>query len=102
MLDLYDVNVKKEPDTNITIEVDGKERTVYNSNGKRIAKSKEALTNFWRWFGDSKVVDERGRPHFLDYVKELNGSKPTNTELEPFFSQIKKNGKLTSSPLLFA
>lgn len=45
-----------------TIEVDGKERTVYNSNGDRIAKSKEALTNFWQWFGDSKVVDEQGRP----------------------------------------
>ena len=45
-----------------TIEVDGKERTVYNSNGDRIAKSAEALTNFWRWFGDSKVVDEQGRP----------------------------------------
>ena len=45
-----------------TIEVDGKKRTVYNSKGKRIAKSAEALTNFWRWFGDSKVVDEQGRP----------------------------------------
>lgn len=45
-----------------TIVVDGKERTVYNSEGKRIAKSKEALTNFWKWFGDSKVVDGRGRP----------------------------------------
>ena len=45
-----------------TIVVDGKERTVYNSNGERIAKSAEALTNFWRWFGDSKVVDEQGRP----------------------------------------
>ena len=48
--------------TGDTIEVDGKERTVYNSNGDRIAKSKEALTNFWNWFGDSKVVDEQGRP----------------------------------------
>ena len=45
-----------------TIVVDGKERTVYNSNGDRIAKSKEALTNFWRWFGDSKVVDGQDRP----------------------------------------
>ena len=45
-----------------TIVVDGKERTVYNSEGKRINKSAEALTNFWRWFGDSKVVDEQGRP----------------------------------------
>lgn len=45
-----------------TIEVDGKERTVYNSNGDRIAKSAEALRNFYKWFGDSKVVDEQGRP----------------------------------------
>lgn len=45
-----------------TIEVDGKKRTVYNSNGDRIAKSAEALTNFWRWFGDSVIKDKQGRP----------------------------------------
>lgn len=45
-----------------TININGQERTVYNSNGDRIAKSKEALENFYRWFGDSKVVDEQGRP----------------------------------------
>lgn len=48
--------------TGDTIEVDGKIRTVYNSEGQRINKSAEALTNFWRWFGDSKVVDEQDRP----------------------------------------
>lgn len=45
-----------------TITINGKERTVYNSNGDRIAKSKEALENFYKWFGDSKVVDKQGRP----------------------------------------
>lgn len=64
--DLADENARLDdiyPEyTGETVEVDGKERTVYNSNGDRIAKSKEALTNFWRWFGDSKVVDEQGRP----------------------------------------
>lgn len=45
-----------------TININGQEKTVYNSNGDRIAKSKEALENFYRWFGDSKVVDEQGRP----------------------------------------
>ena len=45
-----------------TIEVNGVERTVYNSNGDRIAKSAEALRNFYKWFGDSKVVDRKGRP----------------------------------------
>lgn len=45
-----------------TITINGKEKTVYNSEGQRIAKSKEALENFYKWFGDSKVVDEQGRP----------------------------------------
>ena len=48
--------------TGETINIDGKERTVYNSNGERIAKSEPALRNFWNWFGDSKVVDKDGRP----------------------------------------
>ncbi len=45
-----------------TININGQEKTVYNSTGERIAKSKEALENFYKWFGDSKVVDEQGRP----------------------------------------
>lgn len=45
-----------------TININGQEKTVYNSNGDRIAKSKEALENFYKWFGDSKVVDKEGRP----------------------------------------
>lgn len=60
-----------------TINIDGKERTVYNSNGDRIAKSKEALTNFWRWFGDSKVVDKKGRPLVMHHG--------TKTEFEEFY-----------------
>ena len=44
------------------ITVNGVERSVYNSNGERINQSAEALTNFYNWFGDSKVVDEQGRP----------------------------------------
>lgn len=44
-----------------TIKINGKDRTVYNSEGERIAQSKEALENFYKWFGDSKVVDEQGR-----------------------------------------
>lgn len=67
-----------------TIEVDGKERTVYNSNGDRIAKSKEALTNFWRWFGDSKVVDEQGRPLVVYHG--------TNAEFDIFDIEKSKEG----------
>ena len=45
-----------------TININGVERTVYNSNGDRIAQSEPALRNFYNWFGGSKVVDEQGRP----------------------------------------
>lgn len=70
-----------------TIEVDGKERTVYNSEGQRIAKSAEALRNFWRWFGDSKVVDEQGRPLVVYHG--------TNREFDTF--DIKKAGFTTEA-----
>ena len=48
--------------TGETLDINGVEKTVYNSSGERIAQSKEALQNFYNWFGDSKVVDEQGRP----------------------------------------
>lgn len=45
-----------------TINVDGKERPTTNSNGQPIHPTEEGVRNFWRWFGDSKVVDEGGKP----------------------------------------
>lgn len=48
--------------TENTISINGIEKSVFNSNGDRIAKSKEALENFYKWFGDSKVVNEKGEP----------------------------------------
>lgn len=45
-----------------TIDIDGVQRSTVNSNGKQIAQTEEGVRNFWRWFGDSKVVDAQGRP----------------------------------------
>jgi len=45
-----------------TININGVDKTVYNSDGERIAQSEAALRNFYNWFGDSKVVDKQGRP----------------------------------------
>lgn len=45
-----------------TIEIDGKQRPTTNSNGQPIAATEEGVRNFWKWFGDSKVVDAGGRP----------------------------------------
>lgn len=33
-----------------------------NSLGEPIADNEQTLRNFWNWFGDSKMVDEKGRP----------------------------------------
>lgn len=45
-----------------TIEIDGKQRPTTNSNGQPIAATEEGVKSFWKWFGDSKVVDADGRP----------------------------------------
>lgn len=45
-----------------TIDVDGIPRPTLNSQGKPLAQSFEHIQNFWRWFGNSQVVDEQGRP----------------------------------------
>lgn len=45
-----------------TIEIDGIARPTTNSNGQPIHPTEQGVRNFWRWFGDSKVVDAQGRP----------------------------------------
>ena len=45
-----------------TIEVDGIQRPRTNSEGRPIHPTEEGIRNFWRWFGDSKVVDADGKP----------------------------------------
>ena len=45
-----------------TVEVGGVDRPALNSNGKPIHPTVEGVRNFWRWFGDSRVVDDQGRP----------------------------------------
>ena len=45
-----------------TININGVERPTTNSEGNAIAKTKEAIEHFYKWFGDSKVVDESGKP----------------------------------------
>ena len=44
------------------IVVDGINRQNKNSLGEYIAASKEAIENFWKWFGNSQTVDDQGRP----------------------------------------
>jgi hypothetical protein len=44
------------------IIVDGKVRPTKNSDGRLIENDPQKLRDFWRYFGDSLVVDKKGRP----------------------------------------
>lgn len=44
------------------VEIDGVDRPVNNALGSPIHQTLEGIKNFWRWFGDSQLVDSRGRP----------------------------------------
>lgn len=45
-----------------TIKVNGKERPTRNSENRFIHFSLDGIKNFWKWFGESKVVDNQGKP----------------------------------------
>jgi N12 class adenine-specific DNA methylase len=44
------------------IQVDGKWRPIEDAAGHLVHPTLKGQRNFWKWFGDSKVVDEQGRP----------------------------------------
>jgi len=45
-----------------TIEIDGVQRSKFNNEGNLIYPTEKNIINFWKWFGNSKVIDEQGRP----------------------------------------
>lgn len=45
-----------------TININGVSRPTLNSEGRPIASTEQGIRAFWKWFGDSKVVDAQGRP----------------------------------------
>lgn len=61
-----------------TIEVDGVARPTTNSEGRPIAQTEDEVRAFWRWFGDSKVVDAEGRPLVV-----YHGSGKTFASFDP-------------------
>jgi len=44
------------------ITIDGVERSTRNSKGQLIHPTRRGVENFYKWFGDSKVVDSKGNP----------------------------------------
>lgn len=72
-----------------TIDVDGVKRPTANSQGKQIHPTEEGVRNFWKWFGESKVVDEQGRPLvvYRGTNTEILGKNPKRPEEAYYFAK---------------
>ena len=57
------------------IEVDGVMKHRHNSLGQPIHSDEEGIRNFHRWFGDSKAVDDHGRPQVFYHGTGANIKK---------------------------
>jgi hypothetical protein len=66
-----------------TIEVDGKVRQRRNSEGMLIHPTEEGIRNFWKWFGDSVVVDDEGRPIVLYHGTTYDFYEFKSSKLSP-------------------
>lgn len=62
------------------VVVNGVERTVFNSEGRPIHPTVEGVRNFWRWFGESKVVDAEGRPLVVYHGSPIAGTEVFDPE----------------------
>ncbi len=53
---------QKEQYNKPTININGVEKSALNSEGRPLGRTEEEIRNFYKWFGDSKVVDANGNP----------------------------------------
>jgi len=75
-----------------TIEVAGVERPTTDSTGKPIHPTEEGIRNFWQWFGDSKVVDGRGRPvpQFHATAADFEAFKISRSDIGVHFGTVEQ------------
>jgi hypothetical protein len=84
--------VSQQEDVGNAIKVDGKERPTRNADGRLIENTPEKLRNFWRFFGDSKVVDEQGEP-----IVVYHGTMLRESPKAPGMGDIKAFDRLFST-----
>lgn len=65
----------------LTVIVDGRERPTRNNRDQPLHWSEEGVRNFWRWFGDSRAVDDNGRPVVMFHSTHVADSTPSGESL---------------------
>jgi hypothetical protein len=68
-------------------------KTSNNSSDLPIASTKEGIENFWKWFKNSKIVDNKGNPLVV-----YHGSKLADLNDKEFSFDKDKLGSYTGSP----
>ena len=87
------------PDTHV--DVDGEMRHRYNSEGKLIHHTDDGIKNFHRWFGDSKAVDESGRPKVVYHGTHADFNKFDNDKIGSGYLRFGSGHYLTGEKKTF-
>lgn len=74
------------------IDVGGKKLPTKNSNDEYIHRNIDTIINFWKWFGNSKMVDSKGRPKVFYHQSQTKIVDMFKTKAikRPSYSQAKE------------
>lgn len=74
------------------IEFGGGKKPTKNELGEYIHSSIEGIVNFWKWFGNSKTIDSKGRPKVFYHQSQTKISEffKTSGIKRPNYSQAKE------------
>ena len=74
------------------IEISGKKYPTKNQLGDFISSTIDGIINFWKWFGDSKTIDSKGRPKVYYHQSQTKIAEffKTNGIKRPSYSQAKE------------
>lgn len=88
--------VLKESEENIpdTVKVNGVERSTKNNLGEYIYGNADDIISFWKWFGDSKIVDNQGRPILATHT--------TNNKFSEFDTEKTSSGAAWGKGIYFS
>ena len=101
IFDDKDIDIKakfsKQEQIPETITINGIKRPTTNSEGKQIYPTEDGIRKFWKWFGDSKVVDDQGRPLVV-----YHGTDADVSEFNPLLSGSKSKTGAPEGSFFFA